>query len=111
MKALYKEYLQVEPLYDITDECRKEEGFQCEMSRWDHGFICSLMAQRKPKKVVEVGVSAGGTTLVLHKCMELTTGNGALYSVDLNGKFYRDQTIHTGFVYEKGCPLRGGHYA
>lgn len=71
-----------------------------EMNNEQLGFLCGLIREKKPKKIVEVGVAAGGTTCVILKCME-SLREGVLYSVDLNDNYWRDQSQKTGFMLDK----------
>ena len=62
-----------------------------EMSEFDSSFLCGLIRKYMPKKIVEVGVAAGGTTAIILQCLALLKHNEncEVYSVDLNEKFYR----------------------
>lgn len=42
-----------------------EEIAPIEMSPFDSGFLCGLMKKYRPKRILEVGVSAGGTTSII----------------------------------------------
>lgn len=44
-------YKSVENWYEPSDKFRKEDDFECEMSREDHGFLCGLIRNLKPQKV------------------------------------------------------------
>ena len=58
-----------------------------EMTKSECAFIYDLCQERKPKKIVEIGVSSGAGSLLL---LEATKESGALlYSVDIGGKFFR----------------------
>lgn len=60
-----------------------------EMTKSECAFIYDLCQERKPKKIVEIGVSSGAGSLLL---LEATKESGALlYSVDIGGKYYRDR--------------------
>lgn len=77
-------YKTVEPFYEpreIIDHM--EEGY-CEMTCKEHGFLCGLVKEKAPDKVVEVGVAGGGTTGVLMKCLDLVNPSAKMYSCDLN---------------------------
>lgn len=74
-----------------------------EMSEFDSSFLCGLLKKRQPKKIVEVGVAAGGTTAIILQCLALLKQNDncEVFSVDLNEKFYRGNGEKTGFLAEE----------
>jgi len=93
-------YKEVEPWYEITDMLHSKMQFICEMSRSDHGFLCSLIRETNPKKIVEIGVAEGGTTAVIEMCLQsLSDEKREFYSVDLNSHFYNDSSKETGYEY------------
>lgn len=105
-------YKTVEPFYEpILDR----EGVQLfsEMTKEQTGFLCGLIKEKKPKKIVEVGVAAGGTTCIILKCMEmLELSNTKMYSVDLSDFYYKDATKKTGYMLEQfknGLKMYGNH--
>ena len=69
-----------------------------EMSHWQQGFMCGLIKKYKPRKILEIGVSAGGTTAVLMNTLELLDYEAQLFSVDCLDYYYRDTTKKAGFV-------------
>ncbi len=71
-----------------------------EMSEFDSAFLCGMIKKKMPRKIVEVGVAAGGTTAIIAECLkELNLGDVCeFYSVDLNAFYYRDGTRTTGFL-------------
>lgn len=73
-----------------------------EMSSADHSFLCGLIKEYRPKKVVEVGVAGGGTTAVIMNCLSMTGNeNAIMYSVDLNEECYRREGKRTGWQLEE----------
>lgn len=74
----------------------------CEMSPTQHGFLCGLMREKRPRKVLEVGVASGGTTCVIMKALERICAEddteAVLHSVDLNERFYRDRRHATDYM-------------
>ena len=79
---------------------KMEEGY-CEMSSSQLGFLCGLIKQKNPEKVVEVGVAGGGTTSVIMNCLHLMNSFAKMYSVDLNEKCYRRSDKSTGYQLEE----------
>ena len=41
-----------------------------EMTEFESAFLCGVLNKFKPKKILEVGVAADGTTAVIMQCME-----------------------------------------
>jgi hypothetical protein len=66
-----------------------------EMTVEDHNFILGLLAESKPKKILEIGVCSGGTTNLLLKALPL---DATLYSVDIAKQYPRDPSKNTGYV-------------
>jgi len=58
-------------------------------------FISGLVQYYKPEKVLELGVSAGGGTIVLPNSLE--EYGGVLYSVDTAKQFYRNPELPVGY--------------
>lgn len=69
-----------------------------EMTAFESGFLCGLLKTYKPKKIVEVGVAAGGTTSIILQCLEMLKYDYKMFSVDLSERFYRDEMKNTGFM-------------
>ena len=91
----------IELWYEPSDLLKKKVEFKCEMSREDHGFLCGMLRNVKPKKIVEIGVAEGGTTGVIMQCLSMLNLESSVYSVDLNENYYRDHSLKTGYEYEK----------
>jgi len=72
-----------------------------EMDYVERAFINSIILRKRPKKILEIGVSAGGSSIVI-----LNAINGIcdskLFSVDLNDNWYRDKSKRTGFAVVDG---------
>lgn len=71
-----------------------------EMTDVESAFICGFIKSINPKRILEIGVAAGGTTAIIIQCLDLLKMNDSceLVSVDLSEKFYRDQKKETGFI-------------
>lgn len=63
-------------------------------------FICGLIKKYSPRKLVEVGVAAGGTSAVILKCIELLKIETQMYSVDLAEKYYfgKNEDRNSGYL-------------
>ena len=101
----------VEMFYKPIEILRTLSVCDHEMSCEQLSFLCGLIKEKRPKKVVEVGVAAGGTTCVLLKCVNEIMGGGVeVYSVDLNEKYWRDSTKKTGYMLDElPLYLKKGH--
>jgi predicted O-methyltransferase YrrM len=84
-----------------------------EMTDFESSFLAGLIKKFKPKKVVEIGVAAGGTTAIILDSLETYSTNYKFYSLDLSADFYRDKNRRTGFLalqyIEKTPLLQGSH--
>lgn len=70
-----------------------------EMSEFESAFLCGLIKENRPKKILEIGVAAGGTTAIIMQCLsDLGMNDCEFVSVDLNEKFYRGDGRNTGFL-------------
>lgn len=114
MKKLKATYKNIEVFKDpikilelLPQDMRPLEnsGFKTisEMTDYHQGFLCGLIKNCKPKKVVEIGVSAGGTSAIIMNCLRMISAGGEdpeMYSVDLSSTYYQDPTKKCGFVAE-----------
>lgn len=90
----------VDEINEILDVNPSESSTLSEMSYKERCFLNGIIRQTKPKKILEVGVSAGGSSALI---LNATKDNKdtKLYSVDYNEKWYRDNTKRTGFVIDE----------
>lgn len=90
-------YKTVELFDEPNQRLKKFNVFEySEMTLFQQSFICGLIKENRPKKIVEVGVSAGGTTALVLSCLEILDIEAEMYSVDLSKKWYRDTEYETG---------------
>lgn len=84
MKQLesYEEPLQILKQY--------ENNGYAGMSDFELSFLCGALKAFRPKKIVEIGVAAGGTTTVILNCLEKINSYCEVYSVDICEKCYID---------------------
>lgn len=57
-----------------------------------------MLKKTNPKKVVEIGLAAGGTTVVIMNCLSLMDTETEMYSLDLSDRYYRDAEKDVAFV-------------
>ncbi len=77
---------------ELDDSDNKE---YVEMSAEELWFLKHLFKKFNPKKIVEVGVSAGGNTVNLLKWKD---DDAQLFSIDIAVHWYRDRTKFSGFM-------------
>ena len=61
-----------------------------EMTEYESAVLCGVIVEKKPKKILEVGVAAGGTTAIIMQCLEDFEISSSVISCDLNKKYYRN---------------------
>jgi predicted O-methyltransferase YrrM len=90
---------------DIPDE--KEDAtlldrtkLYVEMSESETKFLSYLIRRYKPKKIVEIGVSSGGSSVVILNAIKDIYG-AKLYSIDLSKNVYKCPSKPVGFVVHK----------
>ena len=71
-----------------------------EMSEFESAFLCGLLRKFKPKKIVECGVAAGGTTAIILKCLENIGQEYSMKSIDISEVYYRDKSVKAGSLAE-----------
>lgn len=76
-------------------------GNGAEMSELQLAMLCGLIREYQPKKIVEVGVAAGGTTAVLLNCISALEMDTEIYAVDISENYYRDTSKRTGYLMEE----------
>ena len=75
-------------------------GSEPEMTEFESAFLCGMIRERKPTKIVEVGVAGGATTAIILKCIEDLglTSDTEVFSVDILEQFYRGNGERTGYL-------------
>lgn len=69
-----------------------------EMTESESAFLCGLLRQEKPKRILEIGVAAGATSAIMLQCLKDIGDNFFMYSMDIAENFYRDNSKKTGFL-------------
>lgn len=87
-------------------ETQKKVAFpvgEPEMSDFESAFLCGLIREKKPRKIVEFGVAAGGTTAIMLECLSLLgmLETTELYSIDCRESFYRGNGEKSGYLAEE----------
>lgn len=76
-------------------------AFEPEMTEFESAFLCGMLREFKPHKILEVGIAGGGTTAIIMQCMEILGEDYELHSVDIADKFYRDNSKSCGYLGEE----------
>lgn len=83
-----------------------------EMSGFDSMFLCGILHKYRPRKVLEVGVAAGGTTAIILKALTLLgIERFDCYSIDIVERYYRDRSKKCGFLGEQAKVLLETDYS
>ena len=76
-----------------------------EMSNSDRGFLNALILRRQPRKCVELGVSAGGSSVLMLNAIKDIAG-AKLYSHDYCTEYYRNPKLKSGFLVDEYPELK-----
>lgn len=90
----------VNEINDILNIKLVQEMTISEMSYLERCFLNGIIRQTKPKKILELGVSAGGSSAIILNAIK-DFDNAKLYSVDYNKKWYRDNSKDVGFIIDE----------
>ena len=85
---------------EIVDEINNILSGISEMTYLERCFLNGIIRQAKPKKILELGVSAGGSSAIILNAIK-DFDNAKLYSVDYNKKWYRDNSKDVGFIIDE----------
>ena len=109
-----EELFQEVPLPDISGIVGRmgEDLKYAEMSLKQQAFLCGLLRQEKPSKIVEVGLAAGGTSALIVNYLnspELEPEKIRLYSIDISTKDHYHPELEAGHIarkYDKDSRVR-----
>lgn len=97
-----------EVVEDIDKECyakviKKIPSNLIEMNKTEQYFLNGLIRKYKPKKIVEIGVAKGGSSVVILNAIKDIPG-AKLYSIDKAVNCYSYEGKKTGFLVEESFP-------
>ncbi|MDR3223651.1 MAG: class I SAM-dependent methyltransferase [Methanobrevibacter sp.] len=98
MKIKDYENYQKNILEDVEKYLEKSE-----MTKSEQQFLNGIILQKKPKKILEVGVAAGGSSIVILNAIK-DIDDAQLYSIDKNENYYVNNEYKTGYLIEKFLP-------
>jgi hypothetical protein len=84
-----------------------------QMSETESAFISGIIKQYRPKKIVEVGVHSGASSILMINSLEHHVENYEMWSLDLAELFPEDESLKIGFlidVYKENKSLLGKHF-
>lgn len=90
----------VDEINDILNIKLVQEKTISEMTYLERCFLNGIIIQTKPKKILELGVSAGGSSAIILNAIK-DFDNAKLYSVDYNKKWYIDNSKDVGFIIDE----------
>ena len=90
----------VDEINDILNIKLVPERTISEMTYLERCFLNGIIRQAKPKKILELGVSAGGSSAIILNAIK-DFDNTKLYSVDYNKKWYIDNSKDVGFIIDE----------
>lgn len=80
----------------------KIENF-VELTEQEANFLAYLLKKYNPQKILELGVSAGGSSLLILDTIK-NVENAHLYSIDYLNYWYKDKNKSVGFVVNEKAP-------
>ena len=111
LKIIYSVHYQEMQLQHTTEEhaktlvkeiCPRIEGF-AEMTVSERVFLTQLILQTKPRKILELGVSAGGSSaLILNAIQDMP--DTEFHSVEYSAMWWVGPSLPSGFLIEKRFP-------
>ena len=111
MIAEYNEPLQaLEAIAAATQDARQSGDRLVEMTAFEVGFLCGCIRQHTPRKILEVGVAAGGTTAVMLKTLDMLGLEAEVISVDIAETYYANPQKASGYVVEETVPQLTGNW-
>lgn len=88
---------------DVLNKIKDKISETSEMAFVEQAFLNGLIRKYKPKKILELGVSAGGSSaIILNACKDMP--DSKLYSIDKLNYYYRNPEKSAGYIVEEKFP-------
>lgn len=100
-------YEDIDKLIDSVEIRIDNEG--TEMDNAELSFLCGLIKTKKPRKILELGVSAGGTTAIILKLIERMGLDTEVISIDKAEHYYIDPSKDVGYLVKKNKEVLGAY--
>ena len=92
----------IEQFLEPRDIYEKIGGNASELSQEEHGFICGLIKKYRLERIVELGVSGGGTSVLVLNCLQkLGMNDTKMFSIDLSRTYHFNTEKQCGFQIEE----------
>jgi hypothetical protein len=75
------------------------------MSNEEREFLNGIILRNQPKKLLEVGVSAGASSVIMLNAIK-NNSEAKLFSIDYSVKWYRDKTRNSGHIVDSYPDLK-----
>ena len=96
--------MQIKDPQNYDNHILNEIDVDCsEMNEIDKKFLNGVIRQIKPKKILEVGVASGNSSVVILNAIKDIDG-ALLYSIDYNKMHYHIKDKETGFIVKEKYP-------
>ncbi len=76
-----------------------------EMTERELAFLCGLIREKRPNKMVEIGVAAGGTSSVVLNCISMLGLETEMFSIDVSSHYYTNKNKKTGYLIDECIQL------
>lgn len=76
-----------------------------QMTKHEREYINAIILRNKPKKLLEIGVSAGSSAVVLLNAIN-KNGSAKLFSIDYSNDWYKSPDKRTGFLLDNYIELK-----
>lgn len=86
-----------EPLRKVRQRNIENESLRQEMSDFELSFLCGLIKEKRPHKILELGVAAGGGTAIIVECLNELGTEADMFSVDYLEHYYRNPSYPCGY--------------
>ncbi len=93
MEIIFPSEIAIEKFDDVLPHVRS----YTEMTRAESIFLTELLLRYKPKKVLEVGVSSGSSSVVILNALK-DNADSQFFSVDYSSRYYKDESKPVGFL-------------
>lgn len=76
----------------------EELNYLIQMNEFESAFLCGMLKTFRPKKILEVGVAAGGSTAIILQTLEDLGAPYEMHSVDIRQKHHVRKNEDEGFL-------------
>jgi predicted O-methyltransferase YrrM len=98
----------IEPTDEENNILFQLDGFYeqySQMTKHEREYINSIVLRNNPKKLLEIGVSAGSATIILLNAMK-ENNDAKLFSIDYSNEWYKSPDKKTGFLLDNYKELK-----